>query len=87
MPLCRRVAYLFQLVHFVTRNVKKLSYFLMTIFNSFRVISCLILKINLNMSIKKKSCVWTYFEEDFFYQSAFFTSCKFRKQDTFYLSL
>jgi len=57
MPLCRRVAYLFQLVHFVIHNVKKLSYFLMKIFNSFRVISCLISKINLNISTKKKSCV------------------------------
>jgi len=69
MPLCRRIAYLFQLVHFVIHNIKKLSYFSMKIFNSLRVISCLILKINLNMSTKKKSRVWTYFEEDFFYQS------------------
>jgi len=38
--------------------------------NSFRVISCLILKINLNMNTKKKSRIWAYFEEDFFYQSA-----------------
>jgi len=42
----------------------------MKIFNSFRVISCLISKINLNISTKKKSRVWTYFEEDSFYQSA-----------------